>query len=181
MPGLYDLAVRLRAYADGTLDRAALDAWCAPVLAGEPLGADYDDDAEWSTSPDEERLYWRLLYLLETTDTDDAALRALAGRVLDCLAHTASAADTLELLPLVADAPRLCTIVAKRAEGIVSRTGFLNVVANAPYPPHVKLWLERAGPTALAALCAAMHDGAWQAVARRVERAPVDRDDGVVG
>jgi hypothetical protein len=111
-------------------------------------------------------------------DADDAALRALAGRVLDCLAQTGSAGDTLELLPLLADAPRLCTIVERRAEGVVSRTGFLNVVANATYPPHVKLWLERAGPTALAGLCAAMRDGTWGEVARRVERAPDDRADG---
>lgn len=176
MPGLYDLASRLQAFADGTLERAALDAWCAGVLGGEPLGAKAGTaEADWSASAEEERLYWRLLYLLETTGLPDEALRPLVARVLACLGATGSAGDTLELLPLVADAPRLCAIVAKRASGVVSRTGFLNVVANASYPAHVKLWLERAGPQALATLCTAMTDGAWGDVARAVERVPVDR------
>ena len=60
----------------------------------------------------------------------------------------------------------------KRARGIVSRTGFLNVVANAGYAPHAKLWLAHADDAALARLCARMGAGAWGEVARALERAP---------
>jgi hypothetical protein len=173
VPGLYDLATQLQAYAAGTLTRAELDAWCAPVLAADPLGAEHGDDDEWAEAPDEERLYWRLLYLVETTEAaEDEALRALAGRVLACLASTGSAADTLELLPLVADQPRLCEIVARHARGVVSRTGFLNVLANAGYPPHARLWLEHADAAALDRLCARLGAGAYGAAARMLERAP---------
>ena len=174
MPGLYDLAVRLRAYADGTLTRAALLAWCAPVFGGDPLDVDESDDTPWADAPDEERLFWRLLHLIDGTDdaAADAPLQALADRVLRCLASTASPADTLELLPLLADQDRFCTIVGRTRAGLVSRTGFLSVVANARYAPHARLWLQHAGPDALDRLRAALADGEYAAVARMLERAP---------
>ena len=92
--------------------------------------------------------------------------------MLACLASTASPADTIELLPLVEDQPRLCTILARYRAGVISRTGLLGVIANAGYPPHVKLWLQHAGPTALQLLCARLESGDYQAVARMVEEAP---------
>jgi hypothetical protein len=172
MPGLYDLAAQLQAFIAGETDRATLDAWLAPVLAADPLDVSESDHLPWEDAPDEERLFWRLLYVLETSDAPDDALRGLAGRVLTCLARTASPADTLELLPLVADQPRLCTILARHRAGIVSRTGLLGVIANSGYPPHVKLWLRHADEPALARLCEAMEEGAWDRVARMVERRP---------
>jgi hypothetical protein len=182
MPGLYDLAVQLQGYAAGTLTREELDAWCAPVLAADPLGAEDGEDGEWAEAPDEERLYWRLLYLVETSaggdEAAEAGTRALVGRVLGCLAATGSAADTLELLPLLADQPRLCAIVERHARGVVTRTGFLNVLANAGYPPHARLWLERAGGGALAELCARLGAGEYAVVARLLERAPAVRHEG---
>jgi hypothetical protein len=172
MPSLYDLAAHLQRFAAAELDRDGLDAWIDTALAADPLGASASDAVPWEDAPDEERLFWRLVYLCETSDADEAALRALARRVLDCLANTGSAADTFELLPLVVDQPRLCTIADKRVHGIVSRTGFLNVVANAGYAPHAKLWLAHADDAALVRLCAWMRDGAWGDVARALERAP---------
>jgi hypothetical protein len=172
MPTLYDLAARLQAFVAGEATREELDAWLAPVLAADPLDVAESDAHPWEDAPDEERLFWRLLYVLETTDAPDDALRALGARVLACLASTASAADTLELLPLVEDQPRLCTILARHRAGIVSRTGLLGVIANSGYPPHVKLWLQRADAAALARLCARLEAGDYGAVARMVERAP---------
>src|SRR5689334_17668907 len=119
MPSLYDLAARLQDYVAGDLDREALEAWLAPVLAADPLDVAESASEPWEDAPDEERLFWRLTYLLETSDAPDDALRALAGRLLACLASTASPADTLELLPLVADQPRLCTILERHRAGIV--------------------------------------------------------------
>ncbi len=178
MPSLYDLAARLQAFAAGDLTREALDAWMAPVLAADPLDVEHSDAIPWEDAPDEERLFWRLLYLVESsepTDDDDDALRALAGRAVQCLASTASAADTMELLPIVSDQPRLCTIVERHARGLVSRTGFLSVLANAGYPPHAKLWLTHADGAALAGLCERLGVGDYAAVARMLERAPDGR------
>ena len=175
MPSLYDLAARLQAFAAGELTREALDAWMAPVLAADPLDVEHSDALPWEDAPDEERLFWRLLYLVESSEPDDegeAALRALAGRVVRCLASTVSPADTLELLPLVIDQPRLCTIVERHGRGLVSRTGFLSVLANAGYPPHAKLWLTHADPDALSALCERLAAGDYAAAARMLERAP---------
>jgi hypothetical protein len=186
VPSLYDLATQLQAFAAGTLDRAALDAWIAPVLAADPLDVEESDARPWEDAPDEERLFWRLLYLIDSAESEDdaedddpeartardAPLRALVARALACLSSTASPADVLELLPLVADQPRLCEIVERRAAGRVSRTGFLAVLANSGYPPHVKLWLQHADAAALAALCDRMARGAWHEVARALERAP---------
>lgn len=175
MPSLYDLAARLQAFAAGELTREALDAWMAPVLAADPLDVEHSDALPWEDAPDEERLFWRLLYLVESSepdDTEEAALRALAGRVVRCLASTVSPADTLELLPLVIDQPRLSTIVERHGRGLVSRTGFLSVLANAGYPPHAKLWLTHADADALAALCDRLDAGDYAAAARMLERAP---------
>jgi hypothetical protein len=172
VPSLFDLAAQLQQFAAGELPRADLDAWLVAALAADPLGVRASDARPWEESPDEERLYWRLVYLYETTDAADEALCALTRRLLDCLAATGSAADTFELLPLVSDQPRLCGIVEKHARGVVSRTGFLNVVANAGYAPHAKVWLAHADAAALAGLCERMTAGAWGEVARMLERAP---------
>ena len=171
MPGLYDLAAKLKSFVEGALARDELDAWAAEVLGADPLGAAASDHRPWEDAPDEERLFWRLLYALETSDAPDDTLRALGGRALACLA-AAGPADTLELLPLVADQPRLCTILARHGAGVISRTGLLGVVSNSGYPPHVKLWLQHADAAALGRLCERMERGAWDEVARTVERAP---------
>jgi hypothetical protein len=171
VPSLYDLAVQLQAFVDGELTRDALDAWAAPVLSADPLDVAESDHRPWEDAPDEERLFWRLLYVLETTDAADEALRSLGARVLACLA-SAGPADTLELLPLVEDQPRLCTILERHAAGIISRTGLLGVLANSGYPGHVKLWLQHADADALARVCERMTAGKWGEVARMVERAP---------
>ena len=172
MPSLYDLAERLQSFVAGTIERDALVTWAAPVLAADPLDVEESDAVPWEDAPDEERLFWRLLYLVEMDDAPDDALRALFGRVLACLADTASAADTLELLPLLVDQPRLCTILARHAEGIISRTGFLGVIANSGYPAHVKLWLQHASPVALERLCVQLGADRYDAVAAGFEVPP---------
>ena len=172
MASLYDLAARLKAYVAGEATRDELREWAAPVLAADPLDVAESDAAPWEEAPDEERLFWRLLYLVETSDPPDDTLRALGARVLACLARTVSPAITLELLPLIADQPRLCGVLARYREGVVSRTGLLGVLANAGYPDHVKLWLQMAGLAALARLCERLDAGAWDEVADMLQRAP---------
>ena len=83
MPSLFDLAAELKRFAAGEIARDALDAWIDGALGADPLGAAGDDAPLWEDSPDEERLFWRLLYLCETSDADEEGLRALARRLVD--------------------------------------------------------------------------------------------------
>jgi hypothetical protein len=172
---LADLVTRLRAYADGALSRAALQAWLLPILVADPLDVADSEAEAWERSPDDARLFWRMVYLLEAPEEDEGWTRRYVGRVLDCLERTGSAATTLELLPIVADQERLCVVVERHGRGVVSRTSFLSLVAESGYPPHVKLWLRSAGPAALDRLCALLGDGRWDRVAPMLERAPEPR------
>jgi hypothetical protein len=180
-PGLAELLERLEALAEGSLTEEALEAWLAPALHDEPLGAERADPAPWDAAPDEARLFWRLVYLFVDAPAhsgaaeDEAARerrRVLAGRVAACARSTGSAALTHELLPLVSDQDRLGLIVDRHARGIISRTGFLSVIAESGYPPHVKLWLEHASHDALARLCRLLQTGEYRAAAELVERKP---------
>jgi hypothetical protein len=172
VPSLYDLAARLRAFAAGELPRADVERWLDAVLAADPLGAERSDAAPWEEGHEEERLFWRVAYLVESSEGDDEALRRVAGRIVGCLASTASAADTFELLPVLLDQDRFCAIVAKHRRGVISRTGFLSVLAGSGYPSHAKLWLEHADGAALDALCERLAAGEYGTVARMLERAP---------
>ena len=184
---LADLTQQLGAYAGGQATHAVLQRWLDAVLSADALGVERSDSAPWDDAPDDARLFWRLVYLFEGAGDDDAAeeepadaattpealeRRRLAQRVLDCLARTGSAAATFELLPVITDQDRLCTIVARHARGIISRTGFLSVLAESGYPPHVKLWLEHAEPPHLARLCDRLERGAYDEVAEAFERKP---------
>lgn len=169
---LPDLVTRLRAYADGSISRSELEAWLLPIYAADPLDVAQSDAAGWEREPDETRLFWRLAYLIETSEGDDDATRRLVGRVLRCLERTRSAATTLDLLPILGDQERLCAVVERHGRGIVSRTGFLSLVAESGYPAHVKLWLRHAGADALARLCERLAEGSYDVVAPMLERAP---------
>ena len=171
---LADLADRLRSYADGAITGAELQASFAPVLAADPLDVERSESTPWDIAPDETRLFWRLLYLFESEGTgdDDEERRRMAGRVVRCLASTRSPASTFELLPLVVDEERFCAIVAKHAREVISRTGFLNVIAESGYPPHVKLWLMNAPSAALLRLCERLSAGAYGEATAAMERAP---------
>ena len=170
---LADLAAQLRDFAVGATTREELQARLALVLAADPLDVSESDSTPWDHAHHDARLFWRLVYLFETEeDGEEAELRRLAGRVVDCLARTGSAATTFELLPMIADQERFCAIAAKHALGVISRTGFLSVVAESGYPAHLKLWLQHAGPDALARLCHRLATGDYATAAASVERAP---------
>lgn len=144
----------------------------APILDADALGVDEGGSAPWDDAPEEERLYWRLLYLIETSELPDDELRAFAQRVLDCLASTGSPGDTLELLPLLRQQPRLVMVLEKRVAGVISRVGLLGFVAKSGYPAHVKLWLEYASGAALLRLAERLRRGRYDLVARMLERRP---------
>ena len=170
---LADLAEHLRAFSEGSVTRAQLQQQLAPVLAADPLDVAQSDSTPWDHAHHDARLFWRLVYLFETEEAEEEGdLRRLAGRVVECLARTGSAATTFELLPIVLDQERFCVIAAKHVRGVISRTGFLSVVAESGYPAHLKLWLQHAGPAALERLCAMLAGGDYATAAAAVERAP---------
>lgn len=179
---LADLTQRLEGFADGRTTRVELQRWFDAVLSADALGVERSDSAPWDRAPDDARLFWRLVYIFEAADDDvgaeagdeaeAAAKRRLARRVVECLARTGSAAATFELLPIVTDQERLCAIVGKHAHGVISRTSFLSVLAESGYPPHVKLWLERAEPAHLERLCDRLVRSAYDEVAEAFERRP---------
>jgi hypothetical protein len=170
---LEDLIEQLRRFAGGAIDRPALERSFTPLLIADPLDVTKGDDDPWRTASDDSRLLWRLVYMFETGGADDAAERTLAGRIVRCLDSTGDSALTHLLLPLVADQERFNSIVEKHARGIISRTGFLCVIDESGYPPHVKLWLRHAGAEALKGLCALLDRGAYRSAAIALERSPV--------
>ena len=169
---LAELTNRLRTFAAGTLSLAALQASFQPVFDADPLDVTLSDATPWEQAPEDARLYWRLLHLFDgAAEAEEEHVRALAGNLVRAV-EDAGSATTLELLPLLLDQRRFCTIVQRHAAGVISRTGFLSVIAESGYPPHVKLWLEHAGGAALAALCDRLGSGEYADVAAMVERAP---------
>ena len=169
---LPELSERLRSFAHGELTLEALRDSFIPALDADPLDVAESDATPWVSAPEDSRLYWRLIHLFDTAEADDeAALRDLAGRLVRAV-DDAGSATTLELLRVILDQERFCEIVRRRARGIISRTGFLNVIAESSYPPHVKLWLQHAGPEALETLCERMSAGDYAAAAAMMERAP---------
>jgi hypothetical protein len=178
---LSDLAQRLDDFANARTSHAELQEWFDALLAADALGVEGSDSAPWDVAPDDTRLFWRLVYLFESEDAEmraeqgsegESPRRRFARRVVDCLSSTRSAATTLELLPVILDQDRFCTIVGKHARGVISRTGFLSVLAESGYPPHVKLWLEHAEPVHLQRMCERMERGAYAEVATAFERRP---------
>lgn len=169
---LLELAALLREYVSRDLPLDAVRARLLPVLAADPLDVEHSDASRWEESPADERLFWRLVYLVDGEIEDEGRLREIARRVLDCLARTGSSDATHELLPILQDAPRLADIVAKHARGIISRTGFLSVVAESGYPDHVKLWLRHAPIEALCRLRERLEAGAYDAVIAAFESRP---------
>jgi hypothetical protein len=169
---LAELRAQLQQFAAGEIDLEVLHRALAPVLAADPLDVEQSSDAPWAEeTADDTRLFWRLVYLLEVADDVDV-LRGHAARILRCLDDTGDSALTYELLPLLFDQERLRVIVAKHAAGVISRTGFLNVVANSGYAPHVKLWLQHAPVAALLHLADLLRAGAYRTAAATLERRP---------
>ncbi|MHB1223533.1 MAG: hypothetical protein ACYC2G_05725 [Gemmatimonadaceae bacterium] len=169
---LATLAVSLRQFAAGELSLPALRTSFIPALEADPLDVAESDGGPWDRSPDDERLYWRLLHLFDTApEADEPSLRGVATRLVRAV-EDAGSATTLELLALVLDQDRFCAIVHKHDAGIISRTGFLSVIAESGYPGHVKLWLQHAGPGPLRTLCARLESGDYTGTAAMLERLP---------
>jgi hypothetical protein len=169
---LRELAASLRELADGIITPAELQARLDPVLGADPLDVAASDATPWEENHHDERLFWRIIYLFESDGVDDPRMPDTARHIVDALERTGSAQTTLELLPVILDQARLCTIVARHVAGVISRTGFLSVVAESGYPDHMKLWLQHASYEALARLCERLADGRYDAVAAAFEMPP---------
>ena len=169
---LAELSTRLRRFAEGELTLETLRLTLLPALDADPLDVSQSDAEPWARAPEDSRLYWRLIHLVETADAaDEAPLRRDAARLVRSV-DDAGSATTLELLRVILDQDRFCEILRRTTAGIISRTGFLSVVTESGYPPHVKLWLQHAGHEALARLCERLVAGEYAAAAAMMERAP---------
>ena len=142
-----------------------------PVLLDDPLDITLADASPWDVAPDEERLFWRIVYLIESSD-DGPILRDTSRCIVECLARTSSPTITHELFPLLLDQSRLCAVVAKHMAGLISRTGFLSVLAESGYPDHIKLWLQAASHDALVRLCERLATHRYDHVAEGFEVPP---------
>jgi hypothetical protein len=169
---LSQLVLLLQQYADGPLTLDELQRQLNPVLIADPLDVAASNAEPWDTEPADERLFWRLVYLFESEDEDGPQARAIARRLVASLNSTGSAETTLELLPVILDQVRLCTIVKKRDAGLISRTGLLSVVAESGYPEHVKLWLQHASLDALRRLCTQLQESDYAGVATSFSAPP---------
>jgi hypothetical protein len=167
---LADLTELLDQYAGGHLDLGELHNRFASVVIADPLNVEQTDPVPWERAPDDMRLLWRLIYIFESIVSDGAEPRLVARRVVRCLAATGSPDVTYEMLPLILDQERLSIVVARHHEGIISRTGFLSMLAESGYPPHVKLWLEHAPIPAVVRLCAMLDRESYADVMTTLER-----------
>jgi len=168
---LQDLATQLRRFSGAEIGLVELQEWFTPILAADSLDVEESDGSPWEHAAEDTRLFWRLVYLFEAGGEEES-LRLGAERIVACLESTGDASVTYELLPLVLDQDRLTTIVTKHLSRTISRTGFLSVVAESGYPPHVKLWLERAPAPALTLLADLMATGDYRVAATTLERRP---------
>ena len=162
----------LREYSSGDLPLDAVRALLLPVIQADPLDVTHSDAVRWDVGHDDERLFWRLVYLVED-EVEASELRDVVRRIVASMDDTRSAATTHELLPVILDAPRLCAIVEKHRAGVVTRTSFLSVITESGYPEHVKLWLQHASLVALERLCARLQAGEYAAVAAGFESPPI--------
>jgi hypothetical protein len=162
----------LKDYAASEITLEVVHERLRPVVLADPLDITLADAAPWDAAPHDERLFWRIVYLIEATLEDSSSLRESMARIVGCLARTSSAEITHELLPILLDQDRLCTVVAKHRARIISRTGFLSVVAECGYPDHIKLWLQVASHDALERLCDQLAAHQYDVVAASFEAPP---------
>ena len=168
---LAELLALLDDYAASRCTLGAVQARLTTLLAAEPLGVERSDTLSWDRAHHDARLFWRLVYLFETAEESERSRRN-ARRVVDAQRATGSAELTFELLPVLLDQDRFCTIVERHVQRTISRTGFLSVIAESGYPAHVKLWLEHAEPPALQRLCDRLQRGEYAEAAAAFERRP---------
>ena len=169
---LADLAAILRRYAEGEFTLSAIQQQLRPLLAEDSLNVAESDPRPWLRGPEDERLFWRLVYQIESHSVDSPALRDWARRIVTCLDQTLSASITHELFAVLLDQRRFCIIARKYQAAQVSRTGFLSVIAESGYPGHIKLWLQHASPRALETLCQRLEAGEYDTVAADFSRPP---------
>lgn len=168
---LQELTAQLRRWTSGEIGLLELQDWFTPILSADSLDVEESDAQPWEHAAEDTRLFWRIIYLFEAGE-DEASLRLDAERIVACLDSTGDASATYELLPLVLDQDRLTTIVTKHLAGTISRTGFLSVVAESGYPPHVKLWLANASGTALDRLADRLAGAAYGEIVAMLEKPP---------
>jgi len=99
------LTALLRDYAASAISNEVVHERLRPVLLNDPLDITLADAGPWDAAPHDERLFWRLVYLVEAEREESPSLREMISRILESLART-SAEITHELLPILLQQPR---------------------------------------------------------------------------
>jgi hypothetical protein len=106
----------------------------------------------------DELLLNRLMFLFEDESLPASAHVSNVGLIAEALESTLSNGRVLDLFPLLVGHRRLCAVVEKYRNGVLSRTSFLSFVSELRYSAELKAWLQKARPEDLGALCIALRD-----------------------
>lgn len=140
---------RLAAYASGQLSREDFVGWITPIYTDDSLFPDEGTESEpWLSSDDEASLLLWLIHVADMGEGAEEEKRRDIARALACY-YAVGAEETLVLMRLLFDQDRLCDILAKMEQGIISRTGFLLVLSKASYDKSIKRWLTETTPEGL--------------------------------
>ena len=169
---LAELTEALRQFVWGDLPLARLHERLRPLIVADVSDESETDPSPWLKGPEDERLFWRLVYHVESHADESSRFRDQLRRIVAALDRTGSAAVTHELWPLILDQPRFCIVARKYGSGSVSRTGFLSVIAESGYPRHIKRWLQQASLGGLEALCRRLDGGEYDVVAATFQAPP---------
>jgi hypothetical protein len=137
---------RIANFAAGGLTLEQLRHWLTPILLGEEAEVQDVDSA----------LAARLTFLIEDDSIDESRHRVNARRIKRLLEEVDDNLSVLEILSVVTDQDRLCEILQKYQNGIISRTSFLSMISNSRYQPDVKEWLIGVERESLQALSRAL-------------------------
>jgi hypothetical protein len=149
-----ELLSQLEAFAEGRLPLAALRQWFTPFLADESVLSSRDPD-----------VFFDLIFLFEDESLSEHTHFINARRLIRAARDVKAHATLSELIPLITDQDRLCTIIERNQTGIISRTSFISAISGSRYHPTLKQWLIHADPGLLEPFCTALSNENYRVVA----------------
>jgi hypothetical protein len=155
-------ATQLSALLEGRITSEQFGRWLLPIQIGEAEISDLDTP-----------LIMKVSNLFEDASLSEDQRMTLLSRVLRVLQGPLHPDDAVELFPLLMGQDRLCDVVAKHRQGVISRTGFISFVSSARFSAATKRWLLGTTSEGLAYLCRLLQSGDYEEVRAVLE---VDRE-----
>jgi hypothetical protein len=166
------LIEQLAAVSEGALARSELRRWFTPYLMAFPPERPEDEEPSWDPDADDKALFWNLVWLFDDDSYTELEHRELATKVVRLIRSVPSTATALDILPLIKHEPKLCEVIRKHRTGIISRNGFLSVIAKNFQFDTVRQWLAEASPQSLDELRANLLSSDYIALDRQLSRPP---------